>query len=192
MSTNKQHHHHHPWAPICRVDDRPKDAHAAARSAAAPPPPSPSPTPTATGCAGSRMTCRQQTAPPPSRRSKDVTAHPNRPRTRPGRPCPPSACSGRHRPGKAGSGPHYGTEFFSGSESFLISRDRQTPRQTVRAAWGAACKGGEGVGGGGAADRKRCHVQGRGDQGLRWVFQVASCLDVGVQLRCMFITAGPI
>ena len=93
---------------------RPRDAHAAARSAAAPLPPSPAPTPTATGCAGSRMTCRQQTAPPPSRRSKDVTAHPNRPRTRPGRPCPPSACSGRHRPGNAGSGPHYGTEFFQG------------------------------------------------------------------------------
>ena len=90
---------------------RPKDAHAAARSAAAPPPPNPAPTPTATGCAGSRMTCRQQTAPPPSRRSKDVTAHPNRPRARPCRPCPPSACSGRHRPGKPGSGPHYGTEF---------------------------------------------------------------------------------
>ena len=105
---------------------RPRDAHTAARSAAAPLSPSPVPTPTATGCAGSRMTCRQQTAPPPSRRSKDVTAHPNRPRARPCRPCPPSACSGRHCPGKAGSGPHYGTGFLGRATC------RQTHRSRVR------------------------------------------------------------
>jgi hypothetical protein len=38
--------------------------------------------------AGRQMSCRQQTAPPQSRCSKDVTAHPHRPGARPGRPCP--------------------------------------------------------------------------------------------------------
>jgi hypothetical protein len=44
--------------------------------------------------AGRQMSCRQQTAPPQSRCSKDVTAHPHRPGARPGRPCPVPACSG--------------------------------------------------------------------------------------------------
>ena len=64
--------------------------------------PAPRPAPTTTGCAGNRMPCRQQTAPPPSRYSKDVTAHPHRPGARPGRPCPAPPRSGRHRPVKAG------------------------------------------------------------------------------------------
>ena len=46
------------------------------------------------------MSCRQQTAPPQSRCSKDVTAHPHRPRARPDRPCPAPACSGQPLPGK--------------------------------------------------------------------------------------------
>ena len=39
-------------------------------------PPAAAPAPTTTGCAGSRTPCRKHTAPPPSRCSKDVTAHP--------------------------------------------------------------------------------------------------------------------
>jgi hypothetical protein len=50
--------------------------------------------------AGRQMSCRQQTAPPQSRCSKDVTAHPHRPGARPGRPCPVPACSGQPLPGK--------------------------------------------------------------------------------------------
>ena len=73
--------------------------------------PAPAPAPTTTGCAGSRIACRKHTAPPPSRCSKDVTAHPHRPGDRPGRPCPAPVRSGRNCPAKAGSGPHYGTEF---------------------------------------------------------------------------------
>jgi hypothetical protein len=42
--------------------------------------------------AGRQMSCRQQTAPPQSRCSKDVTAHPIRPGARPGRPCPVPDC----------------------------------------------------------------------------------------------------
>ena len=55
---------------------------------------------TTTGCAGSQISCRKRTAPPPSRCSKDVTAHPHRPGGRPGRPCPAPVRSGRHRPAK--------------------------------------------------------------------------------------------
>ena len=69
--------------------------------------PVPAPAPTTTSCAGSQISCRKRTAPPPSRCSKDVTAHPHQPRGRPGRPCPAPVRSGRHRPAKAGSNPHY-------------------------------------------------------------------------------------
>jgi hypothetical protein len=37
---------------------------------------------------------------PPSRCSKDVTEHPQRPGARPDRPCPVPACSGQPLPGK--------------------------------------------------------------------------------------------
>ena len=50
--------------------------------------------------AGRQMSCHQQTAPPQSRCSKDVIAHPHRPRDRPGRPCPVPACIGQSLPGK--------------------------------------------------------------------------------------------
>jgi hypothetical protein len=50
--------------------------------------------------AGRQMSCRQQTAPPQSRCSKDVTAHPHRPRARPGCTCPVPACSAQPLPGK--------------------------------------------------------------------------------------------
>ena len=40
------------------------------------------------------LSCRQQTAPPQSCCSKDVTAHPHRPGARPGRPCPVPDCNG--------------------------------------------------------------------------------------------------
>ena len=50
--------------------------------------------------AARQTSCRQQTAPPPPRCSKDVTAHPHRPGARPGRPCPVPACSGQPLPGE--------------------------------------------------------------------------------------------
>ena len=64
--------------------------------------PAPAPAPTTTGCAGSRIACRKHTAPPPSRCSKDVTAHPHRPGDRPGRPCPAPVRRGRNCPAEAG------------------------------------------------------------------------------------------
>ena len=45
--------------------------------------------------AARQTSCRQQTAPPQPRCSKDVTAHPHRPGARPGRPCPVPARSSR-------------------------------------------------------------------------------------------------
>ena len=72
--------------------------------------PAPAPAPTTTSCAGSRISCRKRTAPPPSRCSKDVTAHPHRPGDRPDRPCPAPVRSGRHGRAKGGSVPHSGTE----------------------------------------------------------------------------------
>jgi len=50
--------------------------------------------------AGRQMSCRQQTGPSTARCSKDVTTHQHRPRARPGRPCPVTACSGQPLPGK--------------------------------------------------------------------------------------------
>ena len=49
--------------------------------------------------AGRQTSCRQQMAPPQSRCSKDVTAHPHRPGVRPDRPCPVPDCSGQPLPG---------------------------------------------------------------------------------------------
>ena len=62
------------------------------------------------GLRGKPDPCRKHPAPPPSRCSKDVTAHPHRPGGRPDRPYPATVRSGRHRSAKAGSGPHSGTE----------------------------------------------------------------------------------
>jgi len=59
-----------------------------------------------------QTSCRQQTAPPQSRCSKDVTAHLHRPRARPGRPCPVPTCSGQPQSGRRGFSPAFGTEFF--------------------------------------------------------------------------------
>lgn len=56
--------------------------------------------------------CSHQTAPPPSRCSKDVTTHPHQLGVRPGRPCSVPACTGRHRPARTGSTPRFGTGFF--------------------------------------------------------------------------------
>ena len=58
-----------------------------------------------------QTSCRQQTAPPQLRCSKDVTAHPHRPRVRPGCPCPAPACSGQPQSGRRGVSPAFGTEF---------------------------------------------------------------------------------
>ena len=61
--------------------------------------------------AARQTSCRQQTAPPPPRCSKDVTAHPHRPGARPGRPCPVPARSGQTLSGRSGFSPAFGTEF---------------------------------------------------------------------------------
>ncbi len=62
--------------------------------------------------AARQTSCRQQTAPPPPRCSKDVTAHPHRPGARPGRPCQVPARSGQPLSGRSGFSPAFGTEFF--------------------------------------------------------------------------------
>jgi hypothetical protein len=56
--------------------------------------------PTTTNCAGRLMAGLQQTAPPQQRHSKDATAHPHQPRTRPEPPHPDPAHSLRHHPAK--------------------------------------------------------------------------------------------
>ena len=63
--------------------------------------------------AARQTSCRQQTAPPQPRCSKDVTAHPHRPGARPGRPCPVPARSGQPLSGRSRFSPAFGTEFFS-------------------------------------------------------------------------------
>ena len=62
--------------------------------------------------AARQTSCRQQTAPPQPRCSKDVTAHPHRPGARPGRPCPVPARSGQPLSGRSRFSPAFGTEFF--------------------------------------------------------------------------------
>lgn len=62
--------------------------------------------------AARQTSCRQQTAPPPPRCSKDVTAHPHRPGARPGRPCQVPARSGQPLSGRSGFSPAFGTDFF--------------------------------------------------------------------------------
>jgi len=69
--------------------------------------------------AARQTSCRQQTAPPQLRCSKDVTAHPHRPGARPGCPCPVLACSGQPPSGRSG--------FSSGMPPFLPS----TPAASV-------------------------------------------------------------
>jgi hypothetical protein len=60
-----------------------------------------------------QTSCRQQTAPPQTRCSKDVTAHPHRPGARPGRPCPvPGRTAGSRCPAGADSAPHSEQNFF--------------------------------------------------------------------------------
>jgi hypothetical protein len=49
---------------------------------------------------GRQMSCRQQTAPPQSRCSKDVTIYQHRSGSRPDRPCPVPACSGQQQSGQ--------------------------------------------------------------------------------------------
>jgi hypothetical protein len=51
--------------------------------------------------AARQTSCRQQTAPPQPRCSKDVTTHPHRPGARPGRSCPVPACSGQPPSGRS-------------------------------------------------------------------------------------------
>jgi hypothetical protein len=63
--------------------------------------------------AARQTSCRQQTAPPQPRCSKDVTAHPHRPGARPGRPCPVPARSGQPLSGRSRFSPAFGTEFLS-------------------------------------------------------------------------------
>ena len=65
--------------------------------------------------AARQTSCRQQTAPPQPRCSKDVTAHPHRPGARPGRPCPVPARSGQPLSGRSRFSPAFGTEFSANS-----------------------------------------------------------------------------
>ena len=66
--------------------------------------------------AARQTSCRQQTAPPQPRCSKDVTTHPHRPGARPGRPCQVPARSGQPLSGRSGFSPAFGTEFSGGSD----------------------------------------------------------------------------
>ena len=72
------------------------------------------------------MSCRQQQAPPQSRCSKDVTAHPHRPGVRPDHPCPVPACSGQPLPGK---------RRFSSPLRNRISRGEAGATQSLRKAF---------------------------------------------------------
>jgi hypothetical protein len=62
--------------------------------------------------AARQTSCRQQTAPPQPRCSKDVTAHPHLPGARPDRPCPVPAWIGQPPSGRSGFSPSFRTEFF--------------------------------------------------------------------------------
>ncbi len=63
--------------------------------------------------AARQTSCRQQTAPPQPRCSKDVNAHPHRPGARPGRPYPVPTYSGQPPSGRSGFSPPFGTEFIT-------------------------------------------------------------------------------
>ena len=70
--------------------------------------------------AARQTSCRQQTAPPPPRCSKDVTAHPHRPGARPGRPCPVPARSGQPLSGRSRFSPAFGTELSLVQGDFFV------------------------------------------------------------------------
>ncbi len=62
---------------------------------------------------GRQTSCRQQTAPPQSRCSKDVTAHLYLPGSSPGLPCPVPTCIGQPQSGRSGfSSPLQNRIFF--------------------------------------------------------------------------------
>ena len=63
--------------------------------------------------AARQTSCRQQTAPPQHRCSKDVTAHPHLPGACPDHPCPVPVCSGQPLSGLSGFSHAFRTEFFS-------------------------------------------------------------------------------
>ena len=77
--------------------------------------------------AARQTSCRQQTAPPPPRCSKDVTAHPHRPGARPGRPCQVPARSGQPLSGRSGFSPAFGTDFYSQSYSQSVAANVRRP-----------------------------------------------------------------
>ncbi len=93
--------------------------------------------PPATSCshdnwmAARQTSCRQQTAPPQPRCSKDVTAHPHRPGARPGRPCPVPARSGQPLSGRSGFSPAFGTEFSTFLAIMIVSRAAPSKLLTV-------------------------------------------------------------
>ena len=80
--------------------------------------------------AARQTSCRQQTAPPPPRCSKDVTAHPHRPGARPGRPCPVPARSGQPLSGRSGFSPAFGTEF---SLCNILENNGIKPKKVLKA-----------------------------------------------------------
>ena len=84
--------------------------------------------------AARQTSCRQQTAPPQARCSKDVTAHPHWPGARPGRPCQVPARSGQPLTGRSGFSPAFGTEFCiqDSSQCTWYARHGIEPHCTAR------------------------------------------------------------
>ena len=78
--------------------------------------------------AARQTSCRQQTAPPQPRCSKDVTAHPHRPGARPGRPARSPPAAGSRCPAGADSAPHSEQNFY------LITTEPSKERGTCRTA----------------------------------------------------------
>jgi hypothetical protein len=87
--------------------------------------------------AGRQMSCCQQTAPPQSHSSKDVTAHPHWPGARPGRPCPVPACSGQPLSGKRRFSSPLRDRIFQGTAEIgqATSRKLDLGLRVQRRAW---------------------------------------------------------
>jgi len=68
-----------------------------------------------------QTSCRQQTAPPQPRCSKDVTTHPHRPGARPGRPCRSPPAAGSSCPAGADSAPHSERNFPIDKSNLLLN-----------------------------------------------------------------------
>jgi hypothetical protein len=110
----------------------PEHAHASARPAAATPTPRP-PHPRQQDGGQTDVLSSAKTAPPQSRCSKDVTAHPHRPGARPGHPCPVPACSGQPLPGKRRFSSPWRKRIFSSPPLVPASCPRPVQRRLLAA-----------------------------------------------------------